>query len=484
MAAGQKRVFVQTMGCQMNEHDAERILAYLKTLDYLPTDRQDEADLIFLNTCTVRDRSEQKVYSILGTFGELKRRKPNLVIGVGGCVAQQEGAGLLARVPHLDLVLGTDAIEKLPDLLAQLRPGAGPRRRLASTRFQPAYPAEPDVQAYIDHLVPEPGPGVGRVKAFVTIQRGCDHFCAFCIVPYVRGRERSRPAWDVVREVERLVARGIREVTLLGQNVNSYGRKRGCGESFVGLLERLDQIPGLERLRFTTSHPVDISDELIAAFGRLRTLCEHLHLPVQSGSPRILAAMRREYTLERYLDVVERLRAACPEIALTTDVIVGFPGETDGDFEATRALLARVGYADAFVFKYSPRPRTAAARRPGQLPESVKEVRLARALEVQRRLAEAFRASQVGRVLEVLVEGRARKGSDLTGRTRTNLIVNFPAEAAGGEAALVGRRAVVQITTALPHSLRGRLVEGGRVPRPQAHAVGVEEGGVRPCSVS
>jgi tRNA-2-methylthio-N6-dimethylallyladenosine synthase len=502
MLSGQKRVYVQTMGCQMNEHDTQRILAYLKTLDYTPTDRRDEADLVFLNTCTVRERSEQKVYSILGTFAELKRRKPDLVIGVGGCVAQQEGKGLLDRVPHLDLVLGTDAIEKLPDLLGQLRPPdtrrpqphpsapagwradgyPGPmgtrRQRLASTRFEPTYPAEPDVQAYVDHLVPQAGQGVGRVKAFVTIQRGCDHFCAFCIVPFVRGRERSRPDGDIVQEVERLVARGVKAVTLLGQNVNAYGRKRGYGETFVGLLERLDQIPGLERLRFTTSHPVDVSDELIGAFGRLKTLCEHLHLPVQSGSSRILEAMRREYTVARYLDVVDRLRAVCPEIALTTDVIVGFPGETEADFEATLAVLERVGYADAFVFAYSPRPRTAAARMPDRIPEPVKEVRLARALDVQRRLADAFRARQVGRALEVLVEGRAKKGSDLTGRTRTNLIVNVP-----GEAALIGRTAVVQITEALPHSLRGRLAEGAD-RRPRAPAVSVEEGGVPSCSVS
>ncbi len=492
MSPGQKRVFVQTMGCQMNEHDTERILGKLKALGYEPTDRQEEADLVFLNTCSVRERSEQKVYSILGTYGALKRRKPDLVVGVGGCVAQQEGAGLLRRIPHLDLVLGTDAIDRLPDLLARLRPAghppapsdrdrlggadaagwsgaptdAGRRPRLAATRFQRTYPAEPDMRAYVDHLVPRAGQGIGRVRAFVTIQRGCDHFCSFCIVPYVRGRERSRPAWDIVQEVEALAARGIKEVTLLGQNVNSYGRKRGCGETFVGLLEQLDRIPGLERVRFTTSHPVDLSDELIGAFGRLRTLCEHLHLPVQSGSPLILEAMRREYTLERYLDVVDRLKAACPEIAVTTDVIVGFPGESEADLEATLALLERVGYADLFAFKYSRRPRTAAARLPGQLPESVKEARLARVLKVQRRLADAFRARQVGRDLEVLVEGVAKKGSggDLTGRTRTNLIVNFP-----GDPSLVGRLAVVRITEALPHSLRGQMVrETARGARPEA----------------
>jgi tRNA-2-methylthio-N6-dimethylallyladenosine synthase len=457
MSSGQKRVFVQTMGCQMNEHDTERVLAKLKGLGYAPTERQDDADLIFINTCTVRERSEQKVYSILGTFGELKRRNPALVVGVGGCVAQQQGAALLDRVPHLDLVLGTDAIDQLPDLLEQVKPvGRRRGRRVASTRFQPSYPAEPETQAYIDHLVPAVGQGVGRVKAFVTIMRGCDHFCAFCIVPYVRGRERSRPAWDIVQEVEGLCARGIREVTLLGQNVNSYGRKRGCGESFVGLLERLDQVERLERVRFTTSHPVDLSDELIGAYGRLRTLCEHLHLPVQSGSPRILEAMRREYTLDRYLDVVSRLRAARPEVAVTTDFIVGFPGETEHDFAQTLALMTRVGYADAFVFKYSPRPRTAAAKLPGRVPEPVIEERLARALEVQRRLADAFRARQVGREVEVLVEGRAKKGNDLTGRTRTNLIVNF-----SGEASLVGTLARARVTDALAHSLRGRLVSAG-----------------------
>ncbi|HWP35069.1 MAG TPA: tRNA (N6-isopentenyl adenosine(37)-C2)-methylthiotransferase MiaB, partial [Thermodesulfobacteriota bacterium] len=463
-----KRVYVQTMGCQMNEHDTERVLARLKSLDYVPTDRPEDADLIFLNTCTVRERSEQKVYSILGTYAALKQRKPDLVVAVGGCVAQQQGRALLARVPHVDLVVGTDAIDRFPGLLAQLAPQGGRRPRLADTRFSPTYPPEPDTQAYIDHLVPNPGQGVGRVKAFVTIMRGCDHFCTFCIVPYVRGRERSRPAWDIVREVEGLVARGIKEVTLLGQNVNAYGKKRGCGETFVGLLEQLDRIPGLERLRFTTSHPVDLSDELIAAFGRLRTLCEHLHLPVQSGSPRILAAMRREYTLERYLDVVGRLRARCPELALTTDVIVGFPGETEADFEATLALLEQVGYADLYAFKYSPRPRTPAARLPDQVPEPVKEARLARVLAVQRRLADAFRARYVGREVEVLVEGTARKGGggDLTGRTRTNLIVNFP-----GDPALIGRLVRVRVTAALPHSLRGELPAGPAVgPQPVAAA--------------
>ncbi|HEY8371081.1 MAG TPA: tRNA (N6-isopentenyl adenosine(37)-C2)-methylthiotransferase MiaB [Thermodesulfobacteriota bacterium] len=460
MPDGQKRVFVQTMGCQMNEHDTERILARLVALGYTPTERQEEADLVFLNTCSVRDRSEQKVYSILGTFGELKRRNPSVVVGVGGCVAQQQGAALLARVPHLDLVVGTDAIDSLPSLLARVRPAEGPPERVASTRFRPTYPAEPDMQAYIDHLVPRSGEGMGRVRAFVTIMRGCDHFCSFCIVPYVRGRERSRPAWDIVREVEGLAARGIKEVTLLGQNVNSYGRKRGCGETFVGLLERLDRIEGLERVRFTTSHPVDLSDDLIEAYGRLRTLCEHLHLPVQSGSPRILEAMRREYTLDRYLDVVRRLKARVPGLALTTDVIVGFPGETEADFEATLALMEEVGFADAFVFKYSPRPRTAAARLPDQVPEPVKEARLARALALQARLADAFRARQVGRTVEVLVEGRAKRGDGLTGRTRTNLVVNFP-----GDPALVGRLVPVYVTEALPHSLRGLPVgQGGGGP--------------------
>jgi tRNA-2-methylthio-N6-dimethylallyladenosine synthase len=460
MPDGQKRVFVQTMGCQMNEHDTERILAHLKSLGYRPTERQEEADLVFLNTCTVRDRSEQKVYSILGTFGELKRQNPSVVVGVGGCVAQQQGAALLDRVPHLDLVLGTDAIDTLPSLLARIRPAEGRPGRVASTRFQPTYPAEPDTQAYIDHLVPVAGQGMGRVKAFVTIMRGCDHFCAFCIVPYVRGRERSRPAWDVVCEVEGLAARGIKEVTLLGQNVNSYGRKRGSGETFVGLLERLDRVEGILRVRFTTSHPADLSDDLVGAYGRLRTLCEHLHLPVQSGSPRVLEAMRREYTVERYLDVVRRLKAQAPGIALTTDIIVGFPGETDADFEATLALMEEVGYADAFVFKYSPRPRTAAARLPAQVPEPVKEARLARALALQGRLADAFRARQVGRRLAVLVEGRARKGGGLTGRTRTNLVVNFP-----GDAALVGRLVPVLVTESLPHSLRGReAATGGSAP--------------------
>jgi tRNA-2-methylthio-N6-dimethylallyladenosine synthase len=456
MTSGRKKVFVQTMGCQMNEHDTDRILAHLKTLGYEPTDDEADADLVFLNTCTVRERSEQKVYSILGTFAELKRRNPDLVVGVGGCVAQQQGARLLERMPHLDVVLGTDAIDSLPDLLLQVRPGAARRRRVAATRFRPTYPDEPNMQAYVDHLAPRPGAGVGRVKAFVTIMRGCDHFCSFCIVPYTRGRERSRPAADILREVEGLAARGIREVTLLGQNVNSYGRKRGCGETFVGLLERLDRVQGLERVRFTTSHPVDLCDELIAAYGRLRTLCEQLHLPVQSGSPRVLEAMRREYTPERYLHVVGRLRAACPEIALTTDVIVGFPGETEADFEATLALLERVGYADAFVFKYSPRPRTAAATLDGQVPEAVKEARLARALELVRRLADRFRTRQVGRTLEVLVEGRARRGEDLAGRTRTNLVVNFP-----GDPALVGRLVPVRVTEALAHSLRGVAAGGG-----------------------
>jgi len=344
-----RQFYLETFGCQMNVVDSERIVDLLQEMGYCQVDAPDTADLILLNTCSVRAKAERKVYGHLGRFKPLKDQRPELILGVGGCVAQQEGERMLAQVPYLDLVFGTHNIHMLPQLVLDAE-----RRRVrgAATEFL-------DRETRLQLFPPRRG-GEG-VTRFVTVMQGCDNFCSYCIVPHVRGREVSRPRSEILDEIRGLAAAGVREVTLLGQNVNSYALKETGEPGFARLLGEVQQIDGIERIRFTTSHPKDLSQELIECFGTLDKLCHHLHLPVQSGSDRILAAMNRGYSAAGYLDKVTRLKEVCPDIRLTTDIIVGFPGENQDDFERTLALVEEVGYADAFTFLYSARPGTAAA---------------------------------------------------------------------------------------------------------------------------
>jgi tRNA-2-methylthio-N6-dimethylallyladenosine synthase len=435
MSRPKKKVYIKTFGCQMNVADSEQ-MAQVLTQDYVLTDRPEEADLYLINTCAIRKKSEEKVRSLLGSLKALKQQRPQMLLGVGGCVAQQEGERLLAAAPHLDLVFGTQGLHRLPELL----------RRAAAKR---------QVDVALEEGFPPAQPRRWRPAAtqtLVTIMRGCNNFCSFCVVPYVRGREYSREAQEIIVEVQDFVAAGGIEVTLLGQNVNSYGRGLAEPLTFPQLLRKLGDIAGLARLRFATSHPKDLSGELMALYGDLAPLCEHLHLPVQSGSDRLLAAMNRGYNREQYLQKVEELRRRLPGISLSTDIIVGFPGETEADFQETLNLVQEAAFQQAFCFKYSPRPQTRAASLPDQVNEGVKTERLARLLNLQDQLTLAAHQRLVGEVREVLVAGASKRSAqELTGRLRTNQVVNF-----SGPPELVGQLVPVEITEAHPHSLKGR----------------------------
>ncbi len=430
-----------TFGCQMNEHDSERMAGILEQQGCVPSAGPEDADVIVLNTCSIREKAEQKFYSELGRLRLLEER-PNgrRRIAVAGCIAQQEGGRILSRVPGVDLVVGTADLSRLSLLAGD---GPAPLRPVVATGGDPDH-----------HLARLPASRRDRVKAWVPVMYGCDNFCAYCVVPYLRGRERSRPAEDVVQEVRDLAGRGYREVTLLGQNVNSYGKGAAGAVPFPGLLRMVDAVEGIERIRFVTSHPRDLSDELIRAMRDLPKVCEALHLPAQSGSDRVLASMRRGYTADEYREKVRRLRDAVPDIALTTDIIAGFPGETEEDLERTLDLLGRTEFDNIFAFKYSVRPKTAARDLPGHLPEEVKDERLERVLALQRKVTLDRNRGLIGSVREVLVDGRSRRGGMLTGRTRQNRVVNFP-----GDEGLIGRLVKVRIDSAGPNSLAGTLCE-------------------------
>ena len=435
-----KKLFIQTYGCQMNQYDSERIAQVMIRNGYVQTERIDAADLILLNTCSVRDKAEQKVYSTLGRWKEYKQDRQGIVIGVGGCVAQQEGANLLKRIPHLDLVFGTHNIHKLPEMVEQVE---AERSRLVETAFyrDPAYMEDPDGRTQIH-----------GVKAFVTIMQGCNKVCSFCIVPHVRGRELSRPSANVIAEIEALVKKGVIEVMLLGQNVNSYG-KLTLGEwTFAQLLRHIDAIDGLKRIRFTTSHPQDLSPELTDAFATLQNLCEHLHLPVQSGADTVLARMRRGYTRGEYLERIERLRKRRPEVALSTDIIVGFPGETDAEFDQTLELLKQVQYDEIYSFSYSPRPQTVSAKIfDDDIPNNVKRDRLNTVQTLQREISLNKNRQRIGNLEEILLDGQSKlKNGQMMGRTRGNRIVNVRCPAN-----LLGRLIPVRITGATANSLMG-----------------------------
>jgi tRNA-2-methylthio-N6-dimethylallyladenosine synthase len=440
-----KRLYIKTYGCQMNVYDSERMADVLAPLGYAMTDRPEGADLVVLNTCHIREKATEKVYSELGQIKLMKQEKAaagdgEMTIAVAGCVAQAEGEEILRRQPAVDLVVGPQAYHQLPELIARAHRARG--ERLA---------AEFAADEKFDALPTTRNPT--GVTAFLTVQEGCDKFCTFCVVPYTRGAEWSRPVETILAEARSLAERGVREVTLLGQNVNAYaGPDQQEGGGLAGLVRQLAKIEGLDRIRYTTSHPRDMDDALIAAHAEVPELMPYLHLPVQSGSDRILKAMNRTHTADSYLKLIEKIRAARPDIAMSGDFIVGFPGERDADFEATLALVREVGHAAAFSFKYSRRPGTPAAALPGQVAEDVKDERLARLNALLDEQQRAFNAAQVGRVLPVLFEKPGRHPGQLSGRSPYLQAVHCE-----GPAELIGQIASVRIDEAAKMSLGGAL---------------------------
>ena len=428
----------------MNEYDSGKMADILRASDdFIPTSDVAEADVILFNTCSVREKAQEKVFSDLGRVKHLKQSNPNLLIGVGGCVASQEGASIVSRAPYVDLVFGPQTLHRLPDLI---------RERRATGRAQVDI-SFPEIEKF-DHLPP---PQVEGASAFVSIMEGCSKYCSFCVVPYTRGEEVSRPLDDVLIEVADLAGQGVKEVTLLGQNVNAY---RIDDSDFAALLEYVCEVPGIERIRYTTSHPKEFTQRLIDCYGRLPKLVNHVHLPVQSGSDRVLAAMKRGYTVLEYKSTVRRLRQLRPDISISSDFIVGFPGESEHDFEQTMRLIDQIGFDASFSFVYSKRPGTPAADLQDETPPARKLARLARLQTAVDAHAQRISAAMVGSIQRILVEGSSRKASpenpgELMGRTENNRVVNFP----GGPRALslVGEMLDVRITQARAHSLRGEL---------------------------
>jgi len=438
----QKTFYLETFGCQMNVVDSEKIVALLGEIDYAQVEQPEQADLILLNTCAVRDKAVRKAYGHLGRFKPLKERNRELIIGMGGCIAQQEGKQLLDEFKYLDLVFGTHNVHKLPQMVQQV---AKDRVRCEETDF---LDKETRLQLFPSRT------GDEAYTRFVTVMQGCDNYCSYCVVPHVRGREISRPSEEVLAEIRELAGQGVREVTLIGQNVNSYGLKDDSEPSFAELLKLVNDVEGIERIRFTTSHPKDLSDELIDCFGALPKLCKHLHLPVQCGSNAILNEMNRGYSRERYLEIVARLKQVCPEIRLSTDIIVGFPGESEEDFADTMSLLEQVRYAEIYSFIYSPRRGTAAAEMADETEAAIKQQRFDAMLALQLKISDQTWQADVGTVQEVLVEGESKLGEgQLFGRSTWNRIVNF-----SGPAELCGQVAQVKITQAFRNSLLGELV--------------------------
>jgi len=435
----QRKFYLKTLGCQMNEHDSEVIVGILTGLGYTPTEDVTEADLILYNTCSVRENPERKVYGQIQSLKQLKEQNPQLLIGICGCMPQQkdELAKMISRLPHVDLIFGTHNIHRLPELL---------ERAQTEERVVEVWD---DAEQIVEDL---PIIRASKFKAFVNVIYGCNNFCTYCVVPYTRGRERSRSPRDILAEIGQLASEGYKEVTLLGQNVNTYGADLDKKTSFAELLAMINDVPGIERIRFTTSHPKDIKDELIEAIASLPKVCEHLHLPVQTGSDRILKLMNRHYTSAYYLDLVAKIREAVPEISLTTDLIVGFPGETEADFQATLELVDKVRFSSAFTFIYSPRLGTPAAKMPDQVPEAVKKDRIYRLIDLQNMISFEYMQAQVGKTEEVLVDELTTKTGELSGRTRTNKQVIF-----SGSHDLLGKLVQVKITEAKTWTLRGVL---------------------------
>jgi tRNA-2-methylthio-N6-dimethylallyladenosine synthase len=440
------KLYIRTFGCQMNEYDSAKMADVLREAEGLePTDQPELADVILFNTCSVREKAQERVFHDLGRVRALKKTKPELIIGVGGCVASQEGAAITRRAPFVDVVFGPQTLHRLPALIAR-------RRESGRAQVDVSFP---EIEKF-DHLPPA---RVEGASAFLSIMEGCSKYCTFCVVPYTRGEEVSRPFEDVLTDVADLADQGVKEVTLLGQNVNAYrGRMSSDGGSekiadFATLLEYLAEIPGLERIRYTTSHPKEMSTRLIETYERVPKLVSQLHLPVQSGSDRVLAAMKRGYTVLEYKAIVRHLKRVRPQLSLSTDMIVAFPGESDRDFEQTMKLVDEVDFDGSFSFVYSPRPGTPAAEFPGQVPLATAQARLGR---LQAEIDARYRAHSermVGNTERVLVTGRAARGADeLAGRTENNRVINFH-----GDPALIGSYVDVRVNSAQPHSLRGEL---------------------------
>jgi len=436
------KLYIKTHGCQMNEYDSAKMVDVLHAAQGMSlTDNELEADVILVNTCSVREKAQEKVFSQLGRWRELKKAKPELVIGVGGCVASQEGQGIIDRAPYVDLVFGPQTLHRLPQMLAALREQRKPQVDISF----------PEVEKF-DHL---PAPRVDGPTAFVSIMEGCSKYCSFCVVPYTRGEEVSRPFDDVLAEVAALADQAVKEVTLLGQNVNGYrGKTHEGGEADLAQLIRcIAELEGIGRIRFTTSHPLEFSDSLIAAYADVPKLANFLHLPVQSGSDRILAAMKRNYTALEFKSRIRKLKLVRPDICISSDFIVGFPGETQSDFEATMRLIEQVGFDQSFSFIYSRRPGTPAASLPDDVPMEVKKARLQHLQSTLSKQALALSQAMVGSIQTILVDGTSRKSAaQLCGRTENNRIVNFD-----GHPRLIGQFVQVHITEALPNSLRGRV---------------------------
>ncbi|QSI76196.1 tRNA (N6-isopentenyl adenosine(37)-C2)-methylthiotransferase MiaB [Niveibacterium microcysteis] len=440
-----KKLYIRTFGCQMNEYDSDKMADVLGANETLvKTDNPEEADVILFNTCSVREKAQEKVFHDLGRVKHLKQLNPNLIIGVGGCVASQEGAAIVERAPYVDVVFGPQTLHRLPNLIAQ-------RKESGRAQVDISFPE-------IEKFDSMPPARVEGASAFVSIMEGCSKYCTFCVVPYTRGEEVSRPLDDILTEIAGLTAQGVKEVTLLGQNVNAWRAPLTKGSDEMGdfafLLECVHDLPGIERIRYTTSHPREMTPRVFEAYAKLPKLVSQLHLPVQSGSDRVLAAMKRGYSVLEFKSIVRKLRAARPDLSLTSDFIVGFPGETEADFEATMKLIDDIGFDGSFSFVYSPRPGTPAADMADDTPQELKLARLAR---LQKRIDEQYAEHSqrmVGTVQRILVEGASRKNAEeLAGRTDNNRIVNF-----AGNPRQIGHFINVKIVSALPHSLRGEVV--------------------------
>ena len=437
-------LYIKTFGCQMNEYDSDKMADVLHAEHGLTqTDTPDGADVVLLNTCSVRDKAQEKTFHDLGRLRELKLKNPNMIIGVGGCVASQEGAAILKRAPYVDVIFGPQTLHRLPQLIDA-------RRKTGRAQVDISFP---EIEKF-DNLPPA---RVEGVTAFVSIMEGCSKYCSFCVVPYTRGEEINRPFDDVIREITKLAEQGVCEVTLLGQNVNAYRGEMHDGDiaDFALLLEHVHEIPGIERIRYSTSHPKEFTQRLIDAYARLPKLVSHVHLPVQSGSDRVLAAMKRGYTALEYKSIVRRLKAVRPGVNISSDIIVGFPGESDADFDATMKLVDDVGFDGSYSFLYSPRPGTPASELSDDTPHDVKMQRLARLQKRADELNAGISANMVNTTQRVLVEGvSARDANEIYGRTDNNRVVNF-----AGELNLIGQFTLVKIVEAVRYTLRGELIK-------------------------
>jgi len=438
-----KGVYIATFGCQMNKYDSEKMMEILAP-DYLPVSEPEEADLILVNSCSVREKAEQKLYTAIGRYMPLKKQRPGLIIGAAGCVAQQIKEKVFERFPQLDICIGTDAIQSIRSMVEEVEKK---RIRVQDTAFRSGGyhidETEAPFPALVEGFIP---------TTFVAIQKGCDHFCSYCIVPFTRGREKSRPVEEITAECRRMVESGVREITLLGQNVNSYGNDLP-GVDFADLLHAVNEIDGLLRIRFVTSHAASLNERQMSAMAGLPKVCEYLHLPIQSGSDRILHLMNRGYTSSEYMGKLSRLREYLPNVSLSGDMIVGFPQETEEDFQRTLEVMREIRYETLFAFAYSPRPLTKASKLIDDVPREVKLERLGRLLELQKEITREANRAYTGKTVEVLVDGPARRDNEMQGRTRSNKIVNFP-----GSPDMVGRLIEVRIVAAYQNSLKGRLL--------------------------